>query len=154
MQFKQIGSNVRANQSGFTLIELIVVIVILGILAATALPRFADMGDNARFAKMQAARGAVQSAMNIAHGEALVVGGTPATISMEGTNNVNMAFNYPTAASIATAAGLGNADYTVTEAAGVATIADTAVGTCRFTYTQAQNATTPPVITTPALGNC
>ncbi|AXA91043.1 Tfp pilus assembly protein FimT/FimU [Massilia sp. YMA4] len=152
MQFKQIGSNVRANQSGFTLIELIVVIVILGILAATALPRFADMGDNARFAKMQAARGAVQSAMNIARGEALVVGGTPATVAMEG-QNIGMAFNYPTAAAIATAAGLGG-DYTVTEAAGVATIADNTVATCRFTYTQAQNATTPPVVTTPALGNC
>ncbi|AVR96682.1 type II secretion system protein [Pseudoduganella armeniaca] len=153
MQFKQIGSNVRANQSGFTLIELIVVIVILGILAATALPRFADMGDNARFAKMQAARGAVQSAMNIAHGEALVVGGTPATISMEGTDNVAMAFNYPTAAAIATAAGLGT-DYTVTVAAGVATIADNSVAACRFTYTQATNATTPPAVTTPALGSC
>jgi MSHA pilin protein MshA len=55
-------SIIRSAQAGFTLIELIVVIVILGILAATALPKFADLGGDARLAKMQAAVGAVRSA--------------------------------------------------------------------------------------------
>ncbi|AFU98052.1 type II secretion system protein [Simiduia agarivorans] len=55
----------KKMQSGFTLIELIAVIVILGILAATAVPRFISLQDDASFAAMQGVAGAIASASDL-----------------------------------------------------------------------------------------
>lgn len=66
----------RHRQSrGFTLIELIVVIVILGVLAATALPKFMDTRSDANKAALAGLEGSVKSSTNLAYGKCVMTAG-------------------------------------------------------------------------------
>ena len=88
----------KISAHGFTLIELVVTITILGILAAFAYPRFASLQIEARASTVEGLAGSLRSASALAHSLSLVRG-NPATITMEG-NTITMVNGYPDLATI------------------------------------------------------
>jgi MSHA pilin protein MshA len=152
----------QKRQHGFTLIELVVVITIIGILAAVALPRFAALQSDARIGKMNGAIGAVKSAAAMAHAQLLTSGfsatytNAASPFSIEGVA-VIFTNGYPTAGTIAALAGLVAPDYTTAVAGTVATVTpDANHASCTVTYTQPAVAGNPPAYSNAGLtaANC
>lgn len=155
----------RNSQSGFTLIELVVVITILGILAAFALPRSAALQTEARMAKMNAAMGSLKAASALAHSIQIAQQlAANATVVMEGSN-IAMANGYPTAAqgSIGHAAGFNEAGgaiiqgYITASSGTVFTVTpDAGHPNCAVTYTEAAALGQAPTFSNAAvtLANC
>lgn len=85
--------NSLTNQSGFTLVELIIVIVILAIISAAVIPNYFDLSDNAEKSKLQATANAFASSVNIAHASWLAAGGTSTITSVISESNDTIGVN-------------------------------------------------------------
>jgi len=105
----------KRQQSGFTLIELIIVIVILGILAITAAPRFFNFGSDARASTLNGLKGALESASTLVYGKAVIAG--KQALASETVDGIAVVYGYPAATEAAiTAIAELNSDWTVVAA--------------------------------------
>jgi MSHA pilin protein MshA len=136
---------------GFTLIELVVVITILGILAAFAIPKFVALDTQARISTINGLAGTVKSAAALARSMGMATGTNP--VVMEGSA-VALVNNYPdaTAAGIALAVNANTAaggDFTFTPGGAAANWTKNGapvIANCKVTYTPATAAGLPPVV--------
>lgn len=105
----------KRNQAGFTLIELIIVIVILGILAVTAAPKFLDFGADAKRSTLTGVKGALESASSLVYGKAIIAGKQNAATETLTDPAIDIVYGYPEASvdAISAVAELSAAEWAV-----------------------------------------
>lgn len=144
------------RQGGFTLIELVIVIVILGILSVTAAPRFLNLQDDARDSAAQGLRGAMVGASGIVYGKSAINGTETLQSSAVSVNGQQVAttFGYPSQTSAALTAVVSGleTDWTfVSGATGIGYGFSASNANCYVNYVAAASSVAEPTIT---LENC
>ena len=130
------------RSAGFTLIELVIVIIILGILAVTAAPKFLNLQDDAKKAAADGVKAAVASSAQIVYSKAVILGletsaAATSAVTVADGKKVDLVFGYPAA----TSTGIGNAadidPIWAGTVSGSTFVYQTSGSTCVVTYTPA-----------------
>ncbi|ABV35163.1 MSHA pilin protein MshA [Shewanella sediminis HAW-EB3] len=171
------------KQNGFTLIELVVVIIILGILAVTAAPKFINLQSDARVSALEGMKASLQGANSLVYSKAAIAGdekkakgdwtgdngvdigtedkaktqyGYLQGLQVELENAVDVKFNVGTSATDPKIKTDNKADWVIFVKSGVATIWQTdAPAACKFTYTESDGVgKTPSFSDMPTASGC
>ncbi len=143
-------NNMRKTK-GFTLIELVVVIVILGVLSAVAVPKFVDLQSEARTAVMEGVEGAIRGAATLVYSKSLIEAKESIaadTVAVTG-GNVITAFGYPAAliTGIEVAVDLSsNPDIVVVSTGLITTYTFGVLPNCNVVYTDPVAVNTAPTV--------
>lgn len=147
------------RNAGFTLIELVIVIVILGILAVTAAPKFLNLQGDARESTLKGMKAAMESGASMVYSKAVIAGKetTPSSTVSNGSSTIAIVYGYPAA----TSAGIGavldfsTTDWTAAVSGSSYTLQPVnAPSGCVVTYTPSATSGYRPTVTAATASSC
>jgi MSHA pilin protein MshA len=145
----------RKLQHGFTSIEVAVVVTLLGIVVAIAIPRFTELEDQGRISAVTALDASLHSAAALAHAEYLALGNSPSTVMVQGSP-VTLANGYPDVKGIQLAVQdvTGFAATTTATSVTYTKTGATKPESCSVVYTMSPGQGVPPTFAVPQTSGC